>query len=160
MSNANQVLDRKSLSIIRLYLSPPNAFNISKDKTMKDLMVTLSWMYEKLSTLNKAFLMKRLFHMKMVKRGTIIEQLNEFNTATSQLKSMSMNFDEEVRTLLILFSLPKSWDGLVMTLSNSLGSRSLKFYDIVSIILSEEVHRKSPSESSESVLVTPRTCHT
>lgn len=60
---------------------------------MKDLMVTLSWMHEKLSTLNKAFLMKRLFHMKMVKRGTIIEQLNEFNIATSQLNSVSMNFD-------------------------------------------------------------------
>ena len=39
-------------------------FNVSREKTTKDLMVTLSKMNEKLSASNKIFLMK-LFNLKM-----------------------------------------------------------------------------------------------
>ena len=51
---------------------------------------------------------------------------------------MGVNFDEEIRALLILCSLPKSWNGLVMVVSNFvLGSSTLK-YDVIGFILSEE----------------------
>ena len=58
------------------------AFNITKDKTTKELMETLAKLYEKPSTSNKVFLMKCLFNMKMVEGGSIIDHLNEFNTVT------------------------------------------------------------------------------
>ena len=54
--------------------------------------------------------MKCLFNMKMVEGGSIADHLNEFDTITSQLSSMGINFDEEIRALLILYSLPKSWN--------------------------------------------------
>ena len=57
------------------------AFNVSREKTTKDLMATLSMMYEKLLASNKVFLMK-LFNQKMDIRG-VAEHLNEFNTLTS-----------------------------------------------------------------------------
>jgi hypothetical protein len=48
--------------------------------------------------------------------------------------------DDEVRALLILCSLPESWNGLVMAVSNSVsGSNTLKFDDVVGVILSEEM---------------------
>lgn len=40
-------------------------FNLSKDKTIIDLMNALEKLYEKPSTSNKVFLMKRLFNIKM-----------------------------------------------------------------------------------------------
>ena len=46
--------------------------------------------------------------MKMLKGGSIANHLNEFNTLTSQLSSIKMKFDDEVRALLILCSLPES----------------------------------------------------
>lgn len=52
--------------------------------------------------------MKHLFNMKMTKGGSIANHLNESNTITSQLSSMGINFDEEIRALLILCSLPES----------------------------------------------------
>ena len=52
--------------------------------------------------------MKHLFNMKMAKGGFVVDNLNEFNTITSQLSSMGINFDEEIRALLILCSFPKS----------------------------------------------------
>lgn len=49
---------------------------------------------------------------------------------------------------MLLSSFPKSWDGLVMVLSNYLGLDTLKFENVVNIILSEETQRKSSSDSS------------
>ena len=52
---------------------------------------------------------------------------------------MNVNFYEEIRALLILCSLPESWNGLVMAVSNSiLGYSTLKYDDLISVILSEE----------------------
>ena len=73
-----------------------------------DLMAALDKLYEKPSALNKVFLMKHLFNMKMSEGGSIADHLNKFNTVTSQLTSIKVNFDEEVRALLILCSLPES----------------------------------------------------
>ena len=84
------------------------AFNITKVKMIQELMQTLARLYEKPSASNKVFLMKHLFNMKMVEGGSIIDHLNEFNTITSQLSSMGVNFDEEIRALLILCSFPES----------------------------------------------------
>lgn len=66
-----------------------------------DLMTTLDKLYEKPSASNKVILMKHLFNMKMSEGGSILDHLNEFNTVTSQLTSVKVNFDEEVRALLI-----------------------------------------------------------
>ena len=62
---------------------------------------------------------------------------------------MGINFDEEIRALLILCSLPESWNGLVMVVSNSVPrSSTLKYDHVISVILSEETHRKSSGGST------------
>jgi len=58
------------------------------EKKIKDLMAPLSKMYEKPSASNKVFLMKRLFNLKMADNESDAKHLNEFNTLTSQLKSV------------------------------------------------------------------------
>jgi hypothetical protein len=147
-----EVLDRKALGTIQLSLEASMAFNISKEKTMKEMMDALDKLYEKPSASNKVFLMKRLFNMKMSEGGSIADHLNEFNTVTNQLSSVKVDFDDEVRALLILCSLPESWNGLVMVVSNSVsGSNTLKFDDVVGVILSKEMHRKT-SETSGNAL--------
>ena len=84
--------------------------------------------------------MNHLFNMKMSKGGYVVEHLNEFNMITSQLSSLKVNFDDEVSALLILCSLPKSWNGLVMVVSKSvLDSNTLKVDDVVGVILREEM---------------------
>ena len=84
MSNDEwDLLERKELGSIRLCLAPSVAFNITKVKTIEDLMKTLATLYEKPSASNKVFLMKRLFNMKMAEGGSVTDHLNEFNTITS-----------------------------------------------------------------------------
>jgi hypothetical protein len=128
-------------------------FNISKEKTMKELMDTLAKLYEKPSVSNKIFLMKRLFNMKMSEGGSIADHLNEYNTLSNQLSYVKVDFDDEVRALIILCSLPESWNDLVMDLSNYVfGSNALKFDDVVGVILSEEMRWKNTGETSSNAL--------
>ena len=112
--------------------------NISKEKTTEGVMSALSKLYKKPSASNKVFLMKRLFNMKMSKGGSVADHLNEFNQLTSQIIFVKMNFEDEVRALLILCSQLERWNNLVMVVSNYVpGSDTLKFDDVVGVILSE-----------------------
>lgn len=64
-----------------------------------------------------------------------------------------MNFDDEIRVVLILCSLPESWNSLVMVVSSFVSSsNTLKFDDVVGVILSEEMRRKSIGETSGNAL--------
>ena len=103
-------------------------------------MSALAKIYEKPQASNKVFLMKHLFNMKMLEGGFVANHLNEFDTLIGQLSSIKVNFDDEVRALLILCSLPESWNSLVMVVSNSApSSNTLMFDDVVGVILSEEM---------------------
>jgi hypothetical protein len=96
-----EFLNIKAPGMIRLSLEVSMAFSISKEKTTKELMDALHKLYEKPSASNKVFLMKRLFNMKMSEGGSIADHLNEFNTVTNQLSYVKVDFDDEVRALLI-----------------------------------------------------------
>jgi hypothetical protein len=64
-----------------------------------------------------------------------------------------VDFDDEFGSLLILCSLPENWNSLVMVVSNSVsGSNTLKFDDVVGVILSEEMRWKSTGETSGNAL--------
>jgi hypothetical protein len=67
-------------------------------------MDALAKQYKKSLKSNKVFLMKILFNMNMLEGGSIADHLNEFNTVTNQLSSIKVDFDDEVRDLLMLRS--------------------------------------------------------
>jgi len=71
-------------------------------------MKALSGMYEKPSTNNKVQLMKKLFDLKMTEDASVTQHLNNFNTITNQLLSVEIEFDDEIRALILLASLPSS----------------------------------------------------
>ncbi|KAK2985417.1 hypothetical protein RJ640_003159 [Escallonia rubra] len=137
------ILDRKALATVRLSLTPQVAFNISKEKTTAAVMKALEKLYKKPSASNKVFLMKKLFNMRMSENGSVVDHLNDFNGVTNQLESVGINFDDEIRALLFLCSLPDSWNNLVTTVSNSTISGTLTLNDVVSSVMNDEMRRKT-----------------
>ena len=84
--------------------------------------------------------MKRLFNMKVLEGGSVVDHLNDFNMVTSQLSYVGVNFDDEARDILTLCSFPKSWNELVMVVSNYVSrSNTLKFDDVIGVILRKEI---------------------
>ena len=71
--------DRQVLGLIQLTLSRNVVFNIIKEKTKSHLLKALSNMYEKPSAMNKVYLMRRLFNLRMSKVGYVADHINEFN---------------------------------------------------------------------------------
>ena len=94
----------------------------------------------------------------MVDNESIVKYLNEFNMLMSQLESVRINFDDEIRALVLLSGLPETWDGLVLVLSNSCRIGILKFDDTVGVLLNKEACMKSSgaAETSESTRVSKR----
>ena len=109
----------------------------------KNLMAPLSKMYEKPSTSNMVFLMKNLSHLKMANNESVSGHINEFNTLMRQLESVEINFEDEIRALILLSSLSEAWDSLVMVVSNFCRTGTWKFDDVVGVLLSEAERRKS-----------------
>ncbi|RVX16420.1 Retrovirus-related Pol polyprotein from transposon TNT 1-94 [Vitis vinifera] len=144
------LLDRQVLGVIRLTLSRSVAHNVVKEKTTADLMKALSGMYEKPSANNKVHLMKKLFNLKMAENASVAQHLNEFNTITNQLSSVEIDFDDEICALIVLASLPNSWEAMRMAVSNSTGKEKLKYNDIRDLILAEEIRRRDAGETSGS----------
>jgi hypothetical protein len=144
------LLDRQVLGVIRLTLSRTIAHNVVKEKTTIELMAALSDMYEKPSANNKVHLMKKLFNLKMAEGTAVAQHLNEFNTIKNQLSSVEIDFDDEVRALIVLASLPNNWEAMRMAMSNSAGKDKLKYDDIRGLILSKEIRRRDVGETSTS----------
>ncbi|KAK4484813.1 hypothetical protein RD792_007410 [Penstemon davidsonii] len=140
--------DRQALGVIRLTLSRNVAFNIAKEKTTAGLMKALSNMYEKPSASNKVHLMRRLFNLRMTEGASVAQHLNELSTITTQLSSVEIEFDDEVQALLLLSSLPESWNATVTAVSSSSGSNKLKFNDVRDLVLNEEIRRRESGETS------------
>ena len=141
------LLDRRVLGVIKLTLSRFVAHNVVKEKTTTDLMKVFSDMYEKPSTNNKVHLMKKLFNLKITENASVAQHLNEFNTLTNQLLSVEIDFDDEICALIVLASLPNSWEAMRMTVSNSTGKEKLKYNDIRDLILAEEIRRRDVGET-------------
>jgi len=120
------------------------------ENTTVDLMKALSNMYEKSSATNKVYLIRRLVNLRMGEGNSITNHISEFNTVIARLTSVQITFDDEVKALILLSSLPESWSATVTAVSNSASNNKLKLDNIRDLILSEDVRRKSSRESFNS----------
>ena len=148
------LLDRQALGVVRLSLAKNVAYNIVNERTTFGLIKALSNMYEKPSAANKVFLIRQLVNTKMKEGGSVTDHVNEFNSIISRLISVDIGFEDEVKALLLLSSLPDSWSGTVTAVSSSAGGAKLTFDGIRDLILGEDVRRRSAGEASSSLLST------
>ncbi|RVW24225.1 Retrovirus-related Pol polyprotein from transposon TNT 1-94 [Vitis vinifera] len=63
---------------------------------------------------------------------------------------VQIDFDDEIRALIVLAFLPNSWEAMRMAVSNSTGKEKLKYNDIRDLILAEEIRRRDAGETSGS----------
>lgn len=100
--------------------------------------------------------MKKLYNLKMKEESNMSNHLNEFNTLINQIISVNINLDDEIKAISLLCSLPHSWEGVVMAISNSVYGKKgsvLKFDDVVRTLFVEDMRRKNQGTSSGDTLM-------
>ncbi|VFQ99727.1 unnamed protein product [Cuscuta campestris] len=102
--------DQKAMSVIRLLLTKNVAFNILKEKTAKGIMEALFNTYEKPFVANRVFLIRELVNTRMKEGTSVTKHINIMNSILTRLASVKIKFDDEVQALLLLSSLPDSWN--------------------------------------------------
>ena len=63
------------------------------------------------------------------------------------MSSVEIDFDDEIRALIVLASLLNTWEAMRMVVSNSTGKEKAKYNDIRDLILVEEIRRRDASET-------------
>ena len=63
------------------------------------------------------------------------------------LRLLEIDFDDEIRALIILASLPNSWKTMRMVVRNSAGIKKLKYNDIRDLILAKESRKRDASKT-------------
>ena len=120
---------------------------MSGEKTTERLWKKHHDLYEKNTASNKVFLMKKLYNLKMKEGSLVAEHLNAFNIITNQLASVKIILDDEIRVIFPMCSMPNSWENLIVAMSTSTTTGTLKFDDVSSSLMNEELRCKSIVES-------------
>ncbi|KAB5514235.1 hypothetical protein DKX38_028141 [Salix brachista] len=100
--------------------------------------------------------LSRFVAHNVIKEKTIVDLMTalsgmyEKSSANNKLSSIKIEFDDEIRALIILASLPNSWEAMRMAVSNSASKSKLNYDDIRDLILAKEVRRRDSSEISGS----------
>ena len=92
----------------------------------------------------------------MSENGFVSDHINEFNMIVTQLNSVDINFEDEIKALILMSSLPESWDTFVAAISSSHGSEKLKFDEIRDVVLSESIRKREVGDSSGCALSVDR----
>ncbi|VFQ62075.1 unnamed protein product [Cuscuta campestris] len=81
------------------------------------------------------------------------------NTTAGLLKALSNMYEKPSamnKALILLSSMPESWDTVVAAISSSRGSEKLKFDEIHDVVLSESIRKREMGDSSGSALSVDR----
>eukprot|EP00253_Pinus_taeda_P024032 PITA_24032 len=111
------------------------------EATTKALWDKLGTLYQSKSLVNKLFLQKNMYNLRMKDGDWVTYHLNAFNTMVSQLSFVDIKISDEDKCIGLLCSLPDSWDTLVIAIGSN--ATALWFDEIVSSLLTEEMRRKN-----------------
>ncbi|VFQ72130.1 unnamed protein product [Cuscuta campestris] len=103
--------------------------------------------YKSKSLTSRLYLKKRLFGLQMAEEANFNGHLDEFNKITTELESIDVKIEEEDKALLLLASLPSSFDNIVTTLL--FGKETLKFDEVVAALLMNETRRGGNEVSND-----------
>ncbi|CAH9105075.1 unnamed protein product [Cuscuta epithymum] len=147
-------INRKTIGQIRQWIDHSVFHHVAQETDAYALWKKLEDMYQAKTARNKALLMRRLVNMKLKSGTSVAEHTSQFQSLVNQLSCVEMPLGDEMQSLLLLSSLPDSWETLVVTLSNSAPDGKLTMSVVKDALFNEEARRKDMTTDETHALVT------
>ncbi|CAA3016498.1 retrotransposon, Ty1-copia subclass [Olea europaea subsp. europaea] len=110
-------LEARAVGTIRLCLADEIVYQVMDVESPAEVWEKLESRYMSKSLTNKLHLKERLYGLKMLEGTDLIQHTNVFNQIISDLLRLEIKFDDEDKAMILLYSLPPSYDHLVTTLT-------------------------------------------
>ena len=117
---------------------------------MDDVSTAAIWLklesqYMSKSLSNKLNLKRKLYELKMAEGADLAQHVHTFNKIISDLLQINIKFDDENKAMILLSSLPASYEHLVTTLL--WGKETLEFEEISGALLDHYQRKQNSGES-------------
>nr|GEV93033.1 retrovirus-related Pol polyprotein from transposon TNT 1-94 [Tanacetum cinerariifolium] len=152
-------LNKKAHSAMILCLGNKVLREVTWETTTAGVWSTLETLYMTKSLANKFYLKKKLYTFYMLAGRKISKHIDEFNKIVLDLANIEAKFEDEDLALLLLTSLPASYEHFVDTLLY--GPEALTLEDVMATLNSKEIKEKSKAKGNdgEGLYVRERTDH-
>ena len=145
-------LESQCVSTIRLYIADNIINNVMDEDSPSALWDKLEKLYLAKSLTNKLHLKRQLYKLKMDDGDNLMDHMNVFNGCLDQLRKVDVNIEEEDKALLLLTSLPDSYENLVTTMLY--GKDTVNLEQVQASLVSHSTQKKANlKDEYESVFV-------
>lgn len=118
--------DGKVKSDIILAISPPELKQIKGCATSREVWLKLESIYASKGPARKATLLKRLTLQRMTESHDVREHLRNFFDAVDKLADMEVSINDVLLAILLLYSLPQSYENFRCAIESTSILRSSK----------------------------------
>nr|GEY39871.1 copia LTR rider [Tanacetum cinerariifolium] len=150
-------LNKKAHIVMILCLGNKVLREVTREMTEAEVWSKLETLYMTKSLAKKLYLKKKLYTFYMLAGRKISEHIDEFNKIVLDLANIEVKFKDEDLALLLLTSLPTSYEHFVDTLLY--GREELTLKDVMATLKSKEIKKryKANGDDGEGLYVRGRT---
>ena len=138
-------LEEKAYSTILLCLADDVITEVATETTACGLWLKLESLYMTKSLTNKLLLKQRLFSLRMQEGTPLRDHLDQLNTILLELRNIDVVVDDEDAALILLVSLPLSFENFVQ--SFIVGKDTVSLEDVRSALHSRELRHRATSSN-------------
>uniref|UniRef100_A0A2N9GEX0 Integrase catalytic domain-containing protein n=1 Tax=Fagus sylvatica TaxID=28930 RepID=A0A2N9GEX0_FAGSY len=146
-------LDMKAVSTIWLLLADEVMYDVMEENSTTGIWLNLEKRYMSKSLTNKLHLKQKLYGLKMTEGADLRQHINTFKQIISDMLRIDIKFEDEDKAMMLLTSLPASYEHLVTTLLY--GKETLELEEVSGALLDhyQRKHKDSAESSGERLVV-------
>ena len=136
-----RIINNKAHSTIILHLSDEVLREVSRERTASGLCAKLEEMFLKKSLAKRLYMKRRLYTFSMKDGVAMKDHVDEFNKLILDLENVNIILEDEDRALILLSSLPESYEHFVDTLLY--GRQTLSLKDVKDALESKDLKKRA-----------------
>ncbi|KAE8678885.1 Serine/threonine-protein kinase Nek5 [Hibiscus syriacus] len=140
-------LQQRAAGTIRLCLADEVMYHVMHLSSPDEIWRKLESQFMSKSLTTKLYLKQRLYGLKMQDDHDLAQHVNVFNQIVSDLARLDVKIEDEDRAMILLCSLPSSYEHMVTTLTY--GKETINVEEITAALLAHNQRKQNAGESSQ-----------